>query len=1099
MKNAKFFICYYLLLAIFSGCSSEDKPAPITSNLSKSKLFTSLSPKSTGIDFNNIIEETKFLNYFVYVYLYNGGGVGIADINNDGLSDIYFTSTIGADKLYLNKGDFKFEDISDSSGISKYGGCKTGVTFVDINMDGWLDIYVCRAGWSDNPTDRENLFFINRKNNTFIEAAKLYGLNDSNKSIQSVFFDYDNDGDLDLYVSNHPKDFVKPLPLMIQNTKNPPKAESDKLFQNNGNGTFTNVSEKAGILNYTYSLGIAAADINGDGYTDVYTTSDFSPRDHYYVNNGDGTFTESLKKYFPHCSYFAMGLDITDINGDKNLDIFTGEMLAEDNKRQKTNMAPMDATLFDQMVDNGMHYQYMRNSFHLNNGNGHFSDVANFAGIDKSDWSWSSLFGDYDQDGDDDLLVVNGWLRDTQDKDSDKKIKADAVKRGMTFNDDQRFDIVKNLNSTPLKNYAFRYDGDLEFSKVSSDWGFDFEGFSSGMAYGDLDNDGDLDVVVNNMNAEASIYRNNSNSDNYLKIKLKGQARNSLGTNSKVTLETSSGTQYKEFLITRGFQSSCEPTLFFGLKEDVVLEKLTIEWPDGKREEITNPLRGSLTVDYKNATKANPSSNKVEKILTDITDKSNLDYKHEEVVYNDYKVQVLLPHKLSQLGPALSSGDINGDGLDDVFIGGSRSMSGVLYLQAKDETYSKKTSLTLEKDKKYEDIASAFFDVDGDKNLDLYVVSGSNEFGAKSELMEDRLYINDGKGNFKKDTKFLPRFLTSGSCVEECDFDNDGDIDLFVGGRLVPGRYPEDPKSYLLENTGSSFEDATNKLQAGASLGMVTAAIWSDLDGDNNQDLITVGEWTDINVFINDSGTFNKSELGLVGWWNSIESADLDNDGDLDFVVGNLGENYKYKATEEAPFEMFSGDFDKNGINDIVLSYYNDETLFPVRGFQCSSEQIPQLQSQIKSYEEFGTSDVFSVYGKSLEGAKHHKANCFSSMVLWNENGKLIPEKLPYQSQLSPIQDVVFDDVNKDGLLDILIVGNWFVSEVETPRADSGKGQVLLNEGNKRFKALPWSESGFFAPHDARNMIKVKTAKNNVNYIIANNNESIQVYRSKTD
>jgi len=1085
------------VLFLVLGCQNEN-PKEKNSSDGKSQestgaVFTKIDPSNSGVEFNNEIKETGELNYFNYTYLYNGGGVGIGDINNDGLSDIYFTSTQGKDKLYLNKGDFQFEDISASSGIDTYGGCKTGVTFTDVNNDGWIDIYVCRSGWFSEASDRTNLLFINRKNNTFIEAAKAFGLADGSRSIQSVFFDQDKDGDLDLYISSHPAVFRQSMDKVVQKTNNASMVESDRFYRNNGNGTFTEATQQANMVNHGYGLGIVAADLNDDGWTDVYVSNDFQPRDNYYVNQKNGSFKESLREYFPHCSYFSMGVDVVDINNDGNLDLFTGEMLSEDNTRQKTNMAPMDPEKFQYLIDNGQHYQYMRNCFQINNGNGHFSDIADYAGISKTDWSWSCLFGDYDNDGDNDLLVVNGWLKDTQDKDFSNKANAAAAKN----NNQLSFEVTSSfLNSTPLTNYAFEYEGDYRFRKVSSEWGFNETGHSNGMAYGDLNNDGTLDVVINNMNGVASIYKNNSKGK-YLRLKLKGQVRNSMGLNSKITLETNKGKQYKEHQVTRGFQSCSEALVHFGLADDEVIENIKIVWYDDK-EQNTGPIESNqvVTIDYKGAKKSKVKKEQKRTLLYEARNGEQINFTHTEQGYNDFDVQVLLPHKLSQLGPALSTADVNGDGLEDVYVGGARSQAGQLFLQTKGG-FEPSSSSTWENDKNHEDVAAEFFDADNDGDIDLYVVSGSYEFQNNSKDLSDRLYINDGKGLYTRAKASLRGTEFSGGCVAASDYDGDGDQDLFVGARVIPGRYPQAPRSVLLENNQGEFTSVSDGNAAAAiQTAMVSSAIWSDYDKDGDPDLITVGEWSNINFYNNNDGVLSLQELVTgkqVGWWNIIKACDLDNDGDDDYIIGNLGENYKYSASAERPFEVYAGDLDKNGTEDIILGYYSGEDLYPVRGFQCSSEQLPSLKNKFGSYSAFGAANIFDVYGPALNKALHLKANTFSSVVMWNEPTGMKIQRLPTEAQFFPIQDVITKDLDGDGDKDLILAGNWFVSEVETPRADAGTGLVLLNEGSQSFKVLSSSESGFFTKGDVRRMAILKSAKRSL-VLVANNNAAMQTF-----
>ena len=1087
--------------ALLLSCKDGETPGFELSKGSDTVLFTSVPSTDTGVKFSNDIPESSAMNSMVYEYFYNGGGVAIGDIDNDGLPDIYLTANLKDNKLYRNKGNFQFEDITEHAGAKGTFGWTTGVTMVDINADGWLDIYVCKSG-KGKAKDRQNLLFLNNQNGTFKEAASEYGLNFSGYSTQASFFDYDKDGDLDMFLLNHN---VTPV-----NTNNPENFKTelnelsgDRLYRND-TGKFTDVSKKAGILQNSlgFGLGVSVGDLNQDGWVDIYVANDYVEQDYLYYNNGNGTFSDGLKFSIGHTPNFSMGTDIADFDNDGLLDIMSLDMVAEDNYSIKTSMSGMNPATFNHAVANGFHYQYMFNALQRNNGNGNFSEIAQISGVSNTDWSWAPLFADFDNDGLKDLFVTNGLKRDFRNNDF-KKYKIERLEAAQKNADKMSAVIEELVKKTPQRktaNYFFKNNGDLTFAKTSKDWGSAEPTFSNGAAYADLDADGDLDLVVNNIDEPATILRNNTNG-NYLQLAFKGSPENPFGIGTRVEIHTENEIQTLENYPTRGYQSSVEPMLHMGLAMAKNVQKLNITWSDGKSQLLNNiPANQRLTVDYNDAQMGNaPSKTKNSRIFKNITDDHGLVHAHREDEYDDFATESLLPHKMSQFGPALAVVDVNNDGLDDFFVGGAKGFEAALYLQNSDGAFETSNLGAWEKDKGYEDVDAQFFDADNDGDLDLYVVSGGNEWPANHRMYQDRLYLNS-EGNFTNGTSSLPKINTSGSCIKSFDFDADGDLDLFVGSRLFPQKYPFSQSSRFLENEEGKFKDVTEEKASDLQkAGMVTDALWTDFDGDGQTDLIVVGEWTGIQFFKNSNGNLEQDTTILPeshGWWNSIEGADFDTDGDMDYVVGNLGLNYKYKATPEEPFEVYANDFDDNGTNDIVLGYYNQGNLFPLRGRECTSNQMPFIKEKFPSYDSFGAADLVQVYGKEkLEEALHLKATMFSSVYLENlGQGKFEIHILPNEAQFSSINDIQIDDFDKDGFKDILVAGNLYQSEVETPRNDASIGLLLKGNGTSQFAPVPFKDSGVFLDGDVKKMRSITVGQQKTKAIlVAQNNGKLKV------
>ncbi|MGD1893252.1 MAG: VCBS repeat-containing protein [Cyclobacteriaceae bacterium] len=1063
------------------------------------QIFSLVSVERSGVDFANELQENEQQNILRYPYYYNGGGVAIGDLNQDGWPDIYFTGNQKGDRLYFNQEEFRFEDVTNKAGILKSNLWTTGVTFADVNNDGWLDIYVCRSGTG---TYRNNLLYINQQNGRFSEEGKRYGLNDNGYSVQSNFFDYDRDGDLDMYLVNHSNRFFASQDSLFAMKSQPALEEADKLYRNEGNENFTDVSQGSGINHFGFGLSAAIADLNGDNYPDIYVANDFFEPDFLYLNNGDGTFSDELAANIGHTSFSSMGTDVADFNNDGLPDIMVCDMQASDNYRKKANMASMDVDRFARLVSEGYHYQYMQNTLQMNAGSGHFSEIAELAGVAETDWSWGPLFLDVDNDGWKDLFVSNGIRRDIQYKD----ILLDLQKKGVDPRQASVMNVIENFPVQKLKNYSFRNNRDLTFSDQTETWGIDMAGFSTGAAYGDLDRDGDLDLVLNNIDDRASIYENSSaaNSD-YLQIMLKGTEDNVFGIGAKVKITTGELKQYQHLQPSRGFQSSVEPLLHFGLGDTETVDKIEVYWPDGSYsllEDISANQRIEINQEgAQELPKADPAA---PVLFTEVSQEVGIDFKHTENQFDDFAREILLPHRYSQLGPGLVVGDVNGDGLDDFYVGGAKDQAGQLYVQENSGAFTPASSATWQQDLAYEDIGGVFFDSDGDGDQDLYVVSGGNEAKKGSALYQDRLFINDGTGQFTLKADALPELTISSSAARAGDFDRDGDLDLFVGGRVQPSHYPLPVSSALLLNDGGTFTDITSEVAPQLlEIGMVTDAQWTDYDRDQDLDLMLVGEWMPITLLENQDGKLTNASVPAFektqGWWYSLTQADMDNDGDIDFLAGNLGLNYKYQATESEPFQVYAHDFDGNQTLDIVLGYFNDGELYPVRGKQCSSQQMPFLKEKFPTYAAFASSTLTEIYDEqTLSEAQHYQAYTFASTYIVNlGEGDFALYPLPQVAQLSSVNAFVIEDVDQDGHLDIVLAGNMYGSEVETARNDAGMGLVLTGNGEGEFTPLTLAKSGLLAPGDVKSMVKIKSSDGSTLLLIGNNDDYLQAFELK--
>lgn len=1069
------------------SCADEKPRDGDTHNLET--RFRLLSPDSTNVTFNNHIVENDIFNMVDFFYVYNGGGVAIADINNDSLPDLYFTGNMVGDRLYLNKGGLRFEDITVTAGIDN-PGWSTGVTMVDINHDGLLDIYVCRSG-NYEPEQRKNLFFINQGNLVFEEQAEAFGLADTSYSTQAAFFDYDKDGDLDLYLLNHTNavrdpNNVRPL---INDGSGP---ANDRLYRNEEKETskitFTDVSLEAGIRYDGMGLGVSIADVNEDGWEDIFVTNDFTANDYLYINNQRGNFDQMSQQYLDHVSHFSMGNDMADFNNDGLIDMVTADMLPRDNFHEKKMSGPLNYDLFQYTLQQGYMPQYMRNTLQLNNGkvgnnSTSFSEIGQLAGIDATDWSWAPLFADFDNDGLKDLFISNGYLRDITDLDF---INYSGALSGNVTQDSLDAALkrkAKEMPSIELSNFMFKNSNTLSFEDVSEKWGFDEPSLSNGTAYADLDNDGDLDIVANTINTPALLYENRSEmfpDHNFINLGLIGDSLNPKALGAVVRLFKNDRVQMRHHSVTRGYQSSMDYELHFGLGDAKAVDSLLVQWPDGKRTALHDlKVNQFLVID-----KTQTALDKVErtgnspapKLFYEVTDTYGITFEHEENDYLDFNRQFLLPHKHSRQGPGIAVSDVNGDGREDFFVGGGYNRSGQLFYSKQDGRFEQKPLVKNEKEKYEEDTGILFFDYDNDGDEDLYIVSGSNEFYESSEYFQDRLYNNNGKGHFTLDGKALPRLRSSGSCVRAADFDRDGDLDLFVGGRLIPLKYPLPPNSYLLQNDNGRFTDVTNQLApALRKTGMVTDALWTDFDNDGDTDLIAVGEFMAIQFFENDNGKLENvsAATGLShssGWWNSINGGDFDNDGDIDYILGNLGLNTKYKASPEEPVTAYGLDYDRNGVLDPILTSYVNGTEYPMHSRDDLIRQIPAMKKKFPDYASYAEATLDNVLSPQEQSSAYQaKAFHFASSYLRNDgNGRFELIDLPRKAQLAPVYGVLVQDFDMDGFLDVVLTGNDFGTEVGSGRYDALKGTFLKGNGKGDLEPVSNADIGLFVDGDNR-------------------------------
>ena len=1082
----------FIVIAI-SSCSNSgtDKTRLATEYPDSLKLFKQLDSSVTGIDFSNKIVEDQYMNPIVYEYTYNGGGVAIGDVNDDGLDDIFFTANQKSDRLYLNKGGFRFEDITAVSGTGGRPGCwKTGVTMADVNGDGLLDIYVCYSG--DLPGNkRANELLINKGNNNagipvFRDEATQWGLADSAYSTQASFFDYDKDGDLDMILINHSPHVFENLDeanlTFLKNKNNP--ATGAKLFENTGS-SFKDVTAKSGLINtgLSFGLGVSIADVNNDNWPDLYISNDYMAADYLYINNRNGTFTDRLGEMIGYTSEFSMGNDIADFNNDGYSDIYTLDMLPEDNHRQKLLSSIDNYEFFELRNKVGLHPQFMRNMLHLNNGNNSFSEIGQLAGISNTDWSWSPLFADFDNDGWKDLFVANGFVHDYTNMDFLKFMGDYLRQNNYDLRSQNLLELASKAPSSDVVNYVFKNEGNLTFKNMSAAWGIDKPSNSNGAAYADLDNDGDLDLVTNNINQPSAIFRNDANKlsgNNYLRLKLKGEKKNTLAIGAKVIIYCDSLMQTAEQLVTRGYQSSVSPVLHIGLGKSQKIDSLRVIWPSGKMKLLKDvAFNSTLQLNEADANEIfHFASEHIKTLLHPLN--NVIAYHHVENATNDFKRQPLLTSSLSYSGPCMAKADVNNDGLEDLFVGSASGHAAEIFLQNKNGHFSKTAQPAFDMDINSEDAGACFADVDNDGDLDLYVCSGGyDNFLPNDPALQDRIYLNDGKGKFLKSANTLPSMLVSKGCVVSADVNGDGFADFFVGGRVIPGRYPETPQSFLLVNDGKGhfkniLDNSSNPL---AKAGMITTAAFIDMNADKQPDLITAGEFMPIQVWINDKGQFTDKtnayfDKPISGCWNKIIVDDINGDGKPDIIAGNMGYNSQIKCSETEPVELYYKDFDDNGSVDPILCYYVQGKSYPAVARDELLDQISTMRTKFPDYKSYADATLHDIFSEQeLQNAGHLKATCFASAVFVSAANKKYQETdLPIAAQQSPVYAISVADVDGDQIKDLILGGNVSHARLRLGYCLANYGIILKGKGDGTFAPIPAANTGLRISGDTRSI-----------------------------